>query len=408
MHILLTPHARLRPGRRLSIGLLIGVMCAASHGAARVAAQQPVQSPKPAVLTDETLVVYNGWARLAAGDIDGAVSYAQRVLASYPHNIAAISLLMEAEIVRGGGIAGLGAYERWIGQRTLEDGYLLRRAARALLWDAADSPEVGVEALQDLAADGDAEAGSRLVRNMNAGIAGDTRALARIGHTEAIRRLIDQIEKTPGGKMYQIQALIDSRSQLAVPPLTKLLDDKNHPDHMGLAASGLGVLGAKSAIPALRRLYQDSENAPGMGAVRLSAAAALYMMNDPTGLPYLQKQLTSESPFIRIGTAELMAGRPGSVQPDATWVRVVRELAQSNDSYIRAKASGLLAPYDLETARQSLERLLSDDNPVVRDLAGKLMIDGVASDFTTLRRLLHSQSALTRVQAADRILKLTR
>ena len=179
------------------------------------------------------------------------------MLASYPRNIAAISLLMEAEIVRGGGSAGLAAYERWLGQRKLEDGYLLRRAARASLWDAADSPEVGVEALQDLAADDDAEARARLVNNMNAGIAADIMALARIGQADAIRRLIDQIEKTPGGKMYQIQALIDSRSPLAIPPLTKLLDDKNHPDHMAAAANGLGLLGAKSAIPALRRLYQE-------------------------------------------------------------------------------------------------------------------------------------------------------
>ena len=145
-----------------------------------------------------------------------------------------------------------------------------------------------------------------------------------------------------------------------------------------------------------------------MGQVRSGAAAGLYMMNDPTGLPFLQKQLTSDAPFIRIGTAELMAARPGGVQPDATWVRVVRELTQNSDSYIRAKASGLIAPYDLEMARQNLERLLSDDNAVVRDLAAKLLIDDVASDFTTLRRLLHSPSALTRVQAADRVLKLTR
>jgi hypothetical protein len=315
---------------------------------------------------------------------------------------------MEAEIVRGGGFAGLGAYERWLGDRKLEDGYLLRRAARATLWDAAESPEVGVEALQDLAADDDPDALSRLLRHMLDGSAGDTRALARLGREDAIRKLIDQVEKTPGGKMYQIQALIDSRSPLVIPTLTKLLDDKQHPDHMGAAANGLGMLGAKSAIPALRRIYQDSENTPGMGAVRLSAAAGLYMMNDLTGLPFLQKQLTSETPLIRLGAAQLMAGRPGGPQPDALWIRVVRELAQNSDSYTRAKAAALIAPYDFEMARQSLERLLSDDNTAIRDLAGQLLIEHVAADFTTLRRMLHSPGALTRVQAADRILKLTR
>lgn len=391
--------------RRSGPLLLAVLLTAAVSGRASVVAPQQTPAPQAPVLTDETLVVYNGWAMLAAGDTAKALSYAEAVLAKYPRSIAAASLLVETEIVRGGGLAGLAAYERWLGTRRLEDGYLLRRAARGLLWDAAASPDVGVAALEYLAADDDPEARARLVRHMAEGSAGDTRALARIGNEEAIRRLIDQIEKTPGNKMYQIQALIDSKSQLAVPTLTKLLDDRNHPDHIAAAANGLGVLGAKSAIPALRRVLQDGSTT---GAARQSAAAGLYKMNDVTGLPLLQKQLTSDDAYVRLGAAQMMVGQPGGVQPDAVWVRVVRELAVSSDPAIRIQASGLIAPYDLELARQTLERGLSDDNTAIRDIAGRLLIENVATDFGTLRRLLHSGSALTRVQAADRILKLTR
>ena len=54
---------------------------------------QPGQKP---VLTDDTLVVYNGWAMLAAGEVDKAISYAQAILAKYPNSIAGASLLVES------------------------------------------------------------------------------------------------------------------------------------------------------------------------------------------------------------------------------------------------------------------------------------------------------------------------
>ena len=375
----------------------------ASNGLTRAQTQTPPgQAP---ALTEETLVVYNGWAMLAAGDLAKAVSYAQAILNKYPSSIAGASLLVEAEIVRGGGEAGLGAYERWLGSRRLEDGYLLRRAARALLWDAASSPEVGVEALQYLTADGDLEARIRLGINMNNGNAADTRALARNGDEGAIRRLIDQIEKTPGKKMFQIQTLVESRSQLAIPTLTKLLGDKD-PDHVGAAADGLGELGAKNAIPALRQLYQDGKNPL---FVRFNAAAALYKLNDMSGLPLLQKQMAlTEAPYVQLGPLRAMAPRAGGPPPDPTWLKTVRELSVNKDPAVRAQAAALVAPYDHELARQTLQRLISEGETAILEIAAKAMIESVATDFTTLRGLLRAPSALTRVRAANGILRLTR
>ena len=391
--------------RRTLKVLLLVAACVLASGPPSVEAQRQTPPGQTPVLTDETLVVYNGWAMLAAGDVSKAIAYAEAILAKYPRSIAGASLLVEAEIVRGGGAAGLGAYERWLGARRLDDGYLLRRAARASLWDAASSPEVGVEALQGLAADDDPDARARLAQNMDAGSAGDTRALARVGDERAIRRLIDQVEKLPGNKMFQIQTLVESRSPLAIPALTKLLNDTKYPDHMAAAAEGLGILGAKAAIPTLRRLYQDQTTT---FAVRNMAAVGLYQMNDMTGLPLLQKQLASEERFIKVDAARRMAPPPGSGPPDPAWLKVVQELAANPDPTVRVQAAPLLAPYDVEAARRTLDPLLIDTNEAVRELAAKSMLEGVAADFATLRRLMRSTSALTRVRAADRVLRLTR
>ena len=362
--------------------------------------QDPQASQPPPVLTEETLALYNGWALLAAGRVADAASNARLVLNKYPRSIAAASLLVEAEIARAGGLGGLAAYEGWLADRRLDDGYLLRRAARAILWGATTQDEVALDALQFLAADDDAEARARLATRMMAGALGDTRALARLGDENAVRRLIDQIEKTPGSKMFQIEALIQSRSPLAVPPLTNLLKDTNHPDHLAAASDGLGVLNATSAIPQLRRLYADTANP---FHVRFSAATGLFRMNDQTGIEMLQRSLTSEDAHIRIDTARRMAS-----QPDGTWQNVVRGLVSDRDPSVSVYAAELIAPFDLDLARQALERLLIDTNPAIRELAGRVMVQRVANDFAGLRRLLRSPDTRTVVAAAGRVLELTR
>jgi HEAT repeat protein len=373
-----------------------------AYGASGRASQtaMPQEQVAPPVLTEETQAMNNGWAWLAAGDTAKAAGFAQSVLEKYPRSIAAASLRVEAEIARGGGQAGLLAYEQWLGARKLEDGYLLRRAARAVLWEAAANPAVGVEALQHLAGDDDAEARAQLARRMVTGALGDTRALARLGDPGAIQRLIRQIETGEGSKMLQIEALIQSKSPLAIPPLMRLLKDTNYPDHIAAAADGLGTLGGRQAIPELQRLYNDTRQ---LSTVRLMAAAGLFKMNDMTGIQLLMKQLASNVPAISIGTASLMASNPG---PE--WHAAVKKGLSDPDPAVRVMAADLLALADREASRVALEQLLLDDNAVIREKASQAMVQKVAGDFGTLRRFLRSGDALTRVQAGGRILELTR
>lgn len=382
-----------------STALALSLVAYGATSGAWLSSAPQEQSQRP-VLTEETQAMNNGWAWLAAGDTEKAAGYAQGVLAKFPRSIAAAALRVEAEIARGGGQAGLLAYENWLGARKLEDGYLLRRAARAILWEAAADPAAGVEALQHLAADDDAEARLRLARRMVAGALGETRALARLGDQGAIQQLIKQVETGEGSKMLQIDALIQSKSPLAIPPLMKLLKDTNYQDHIAAAADGLGTLGATQAIPDLQRLYNDPRQ---LSTVRLMAAAGLFKMNDMTGIQLLMRQLASDVPTLSIGTARLMANNPS---PE--WQAAVKKGLTDPDPAVRVMAAELLALADREASRAALEQLLLDDNPVIREKASQAMVQKVVGDFGTFRRFLRAGDPLTRVQAGGRVLELTR
>jgi len=128
-----------------------------------------------------------------------------------------------------------------------------------------------------------------------------------------------------------------------------------------------------------------------------------------TGLPLLQKYLTTpDAPYLNLAAAQSMAPRPGGPPPDPTWMKVVRELSAHSDPAVRVQAAAIVAPYDLELARRATERALADGSEAVRELAAKAMIESIATDFTTLRGLLRANSSLTRVRAANAILRLTK
>jgi len=365
--------------------------------------QTPSAKPVPdgaQASAEELSLVNAGWAALATGDFAKAGAAVTTVLAKNPRSIAAASLWVEIEVSRGGGLAALQVYEQWLNSRKLEDGYLLRRCARAVLWEGAAVPEVEADALQYLSADDDPFARARLANAMLGGGLAETRALARLGDEGAVNRLIAMMAKYgASNKTVFIEALVQSRSPRAIPVLTTLLDDKD-PANVSAAADGLGTLNAMSAIPKLQRLHADSA---ALFPVHFLTAGALYKMNDLTGLSLLQRQLTSEIATLRIGAAELMASRP-----DATWMQVVRSLVTDRDPNVRLRAAKLIAPYELDLARQTLESLLVDPNQAIRQLAGVAITDRTATDFATLRRLLRSAELSTRMRAAGRILELTR
>lgn len=362
------------------------------------AASSQISAPPQAQGT-EAAALADGWARLSKGDAAGAAAIAAQALAREPLSAAAAALAVDAELARGGTVAGLDAYEKWLGSRRLDDGYVLRRVARALLREASTGKQAGpprVEALQALAADGDADAIAALQSAASSGSYGETRALAALGNPRAVADLIAQLNAGPE-KSPIIRALAASGSKQAVRPLIAVLSDPRDVNRAE-AADALGRLGATEAVVPLKALLNDQ-----VLAVRLKVAGALLRLNDSSGVPLLSELAQSEHAAIRIAAA-----RELEAQPDAAWQGMVRVLASDPDPVVRLEAARLIAPYDQPLARRVLDDLLLHDNLAVRDAASGVMVDRVANDFVTLRLLLRSADLAVRVKAAARVLELTR
>ncbi|MBA2258696.1 MAG: HEAT repeat domain-containing protein [Acidobacteria bacterium] len=378
-------------GRYISV--VVFLLAASSSIVATLPLSQAATSP-------ELVAVAQGWGLLAKGDAAGAARIASQQLARDQHSVAALALLVDAEIAVGGPAAGLTAYEKWLGARRLENAYVLRRVARTLLSDVAikqTNTLARVEALKALAADGDAEAMARLDEAASPNRYAETRALAALGNTRAVNLLISQLTTFPGNKAPIIEALGDSGSPLAVPHLKTLLSDPNDV-HRSTAADALGRLVARDAADQLQQLLKDQNF-----TVRLKAAGALIRLNDMSGLGLLTKLSASEHAGVRLAAARELAS-----QPDGAWQTLVRSLTADPDPSVRVEAARLIAPYDQPLASSVLEGLMRDANVGIREAASDVLVQRVAADFTTLRRLLHNSDMMTRVRAAGRILDLTR
>lgn len=359
-----------------------------------------VAQPAPPKDADAYVIALaQGWAALAKGDLTQASAAARRAVAEAPRSAAALALAVEVEIVGTGPIAGLNAYERWMGTKKVDEAYVLRRVATACLQVAVRQRNTGaarIEALKALVADGDRAAVASLAEAApNAGVV-ETRLMAALGDERAVRALIVQLQSQPD-KLGTIKALVDSGSKLAVPPLLEMLAAVRD-EERAAAADGLGRLGVQQAVDRIKPLLDQANF-----TVRMSAAAALYRLGDNSGAPLLDQLLTSEHPAVRLGAAEALSVRPGG-----RWLDVARVLTSDSDQTVQLGAARLVAPYDRELAESVLGRLGQSDNLAIREEAGRTLADRVANDFATLRRLLRSPDNGTSVRAAGRILELTR
>jgi len=372
------------------------VMVGIAAGAIAVSAQTPAPKPPP-----EAATIAVGWAALANGDARRGSEIGAAALQQFPRNPAALSLYVQAEVARGGSAAGLAAYERWLGTKRLENAYVLRHVALGVLREAAandSAANLRREAYMALADEGDAPAMDDIRRNAAANGLVENQILGKLGDEAAIRRLIATLKTTPGTREQLITALAATRSPLVVPPLIQLLSDRNDITRAA-AADALGVLGATQAVAQIRPLLGENE----MPYVRMTAAGALYRLNDASGLAFLRQMQNSEHPQVRLDALRTM-----SQDPDPSWQSAVRALAHDPDANIRRQAAELIAPYDLETARAVLEELNSDGNLAIREEAARIFVEKVATDLTALRRYLHGPDGLIKARSANRILALTR
>ncbi len=327
--------------RRLSGWVLVLILAATPIAA---------QRGRGATASDEAALLAPGWTALAAGDAAGAGATAARVLGQFPNSAAALVLLVDADIARGGAIVALGAYESWLGARRLDDAYVLRRIARATLRQEMLGKDAAprLQAMRGLAGDGDLEAIGLLNDAAAQGRLTETLELARLGQDRAVLSLIKLLESPLSNRRAIIEALGQSRSALAAPPLVKLVGDANE-DTQALAADALGKLGARETAGSIRPLLAD-EKKPFH--VRFAAAGALHRLGDPTGTVFLRGLLdASTHSLVRIQAAESLMAVPN----DTSVLPVVRSLASDPDPVVRIGAARILAPYDQPLAQSLLE-----------------------------------------------------
>jgi HEAT repeat protein len=346
---------------------------------------------------EDLRLVAAGWNALANGDAGAATRIAAELTQQPSSNVAVLAFAVETALWGGDSLAGLRAYESWLGGRTTEAPYALRRIAVALLRaEAGQDSSLRVRALTELARDGDQWARGELSAGGRSGELGAIIATAALGHEEAIEALAGKLAEMHAQQDRAIQALGESGSSHAVPVLRRSLSSQRF-DVIAAAARALGQLPASEAIPDLQRLldhhYPD---------VRLAAAEALYRLGDDSGVPVLETFAASEHAGVRIAAMEAMASRP-----HARWQAAVRELIEEDDPVIRLRAARLLAEQDHETAAATLAALMEDSNPAVREAAG-IAASARSSDFAVLRRLLGGADLNARVRAAGRVLELTR
>ena len=358
----------------------------------------PALAQVPAHPIEEARVA-EGRALLARGDAAAAATLGRDFLQQFPANAAVLEFAVDAEIARAGASSGLATYDCWAAANRQEDERALHRIARATLREAAagaGTPALRREALQALAADGDADAATALASDAQQAGAGTA---AATGDDRAVTALLAQLQTPMMGveRRRVIAALGESRSPRAVTPLIDTLSDPN-PDVRMAAAEALGKLGAPQAIGPLKNLLSDP-----MFPVHYQAAAALFALKDPSGLPWLRQLERSPQPGIQLAAAQALRS-----QPDPAWLNLVRDLAQSPDAEIRRQAAELLGPHDPEAARAAIEPLLGSPNVAERDAATTSYLREVETDLGALRRYLRGAPPATRAQAAMRLLELTR
>ena len=381
----------------LTLSILIaGAAPRAQSTPASRARSQP--KPAPASASAEAILLTNGWALLSQGLFDDAYRKANEVLVRYPRSAAALSLGVEAAIARGGASNGIAQYEQWLGSRPYEEPSVLRRIASAVLHEAGSQQSdalVRLEALRALAEDGQQEAVSALEASA---LPANTRTLAALGSAQAVRDLRGQLAAGNPDKARIVEALGQSRRRSALPAIAAQAADPRD-EVRAAVADALAELHADDQISVLKTLLTDSS-----AFVRTHAARALFRLGDMSGLPLLQQLAAGDIPSGRIAAAEAM-----STSPDATWMSLVRDLTSSPEPEIRVQAARLLAPHDPESAKRVLEAASADPNIAIREMATRALPEVLtANDLTALRQLLHGTDGLARVQAAARILTLTR
>ncbi|ODS56392.1 MAG: hypothetical protein ABS36_08365 [Acidobacteria bacterium SCN 69-37] len=396
MMLLMVMSSRVRQGGGRLAALVLLLVSGLGFAQPAVAQTRTVPGAVP---TEEAAAIAEGWAAVAQGQLARAAAVAGRLMQNHPRDPAVIALAVEAAIAQQGWEAGLGAYEQWVSGRAVEDFYVLRRVARALLYDAATSLtniQLRTDVANALARDGDTDVAA-YVRLSAEQASVDARTLAAAGDGRAVAELAAALPDDPR-PVDSIRALGRSRSQSAIKPVLQMLDSPR-PEIRAAAALALGDLDARTTVPQLSQVLEsDVQLLP-----RMAAASSLLRMGNQAPLRFVQDWFDSEAADVRLKAAEIAA-----VNPDAGWEARVRQLLEAPDPMVRIGAARLLAKHDPGASRWAMQGLVNDQNLAIREEAQRVLPETIGGDFAELRRFLRAADPETRVRAALQIVELTR
>ena len=343
-----------------------------------VAAPAAAQAPRPA---SDAQAISRGWAALAAGRLDEAVSLANGVLKRKPRSHAALSLKIEALSSGAQPITALAAYEEWLPKagRNVDDRGLLEPVAAGMLRTlAVDSdPRIRSAALEFLARAGDDAALQALRKGSADGDQSATLALVARGDAEAIATLQTVVGAGTGRDNSAAIAALAGHGGIPPALLETLIKDRV-PMNRAAAARAVASNAGPTGTQVLDELSKDPDP-----LVRLSVTLARAKNGDEKALADARAMLASEVPDVRLMAAEALATTlPGESE------QAVRPLLTNPDGLNRFRAAALVGQVDPLAVQSVLIEGLAQENPLIQQEAARLVAETLPGDIVLLRQLL--------------------
>jgi HEAT repeat protein len=359
------------------------------------------QKPVPLPQAQQDALVQRAREALKTGRAANAIELSDSVLSGAPDNQAAISVKIDAMLALGDARGALRAYDSFVSTTGRDHAAVLATIARAQLKTLAQATllSVKVEALEALAAHGDAEAKTTLQAMMKEeGTAPPAaQALARIGDKAAAQRVVQLVSQTQGGQRADALRSLATIKDAPAEALVREALKANDPLLQAAGADVAAARGMKTLVPELR---QTMATGIAMGPYR--AAIALVTLGDSAGRERVAEALASDIPDSRLSAAAALR-KSG----DKSWVPRVTPLLANPDGLNRFFAAEMLLSEDRVAAMKVLHPATADPNPVIRAEAARILAEAPTTDFSQLRPYLSDPAPRPRLWAAKGVLEKT-
>jgi HEAT repeat protein len=369
----------------------------------RPQAPPPIASrPTPLPQVQQDALVQRAREALRAGRAADAITFSESVLTGAPDNQAAMTVKIDAMIALGDMRGALRAYDGFVSATGRDFQPVLATIARAQLKALTQATLVGVkvDALEALAAHGDAESKATLQKLMKDEAVGRPaiEAMARLGDKAAAQQVVQLASQAQGGQrvdaIYALATIKDA-------PADALVREALGANDPALQAAGADVAAARGMKALLPELRQTAIKGIAQGQYR--AAVALVTLGDAAGRERVAEALASDIPDSRLSAASALRKAGG----DKSWVARVEPLLTNQDGLNRFRAAEMLLSENRTAAMRVLHPATADPNPVIRAEAARILSESALTDLSQLRPYLSDPAPRARLWAAKGVLAKT-